>query len=77
MNRRKVEVTENNVGEMLATLRYNADLTTLDAAYVGDCAASSIHKWEHDITSPQMSTVLRLLDVYGAKLYFEYDERRA
>lgn len=76
MGKRKIEITEDNLGELLAALRYNAHLNVLEAAYIGDCAASSIHKWEHNITSPQLSTVLRLCNIYDAKLYLEYEERR-
>lgn len=76
MGRRKTEITESNVGELLATLRYNEGLNVLDAAYKTDCSTTSIWKWEHDHTSPQLSAVLRMCEVYNAKLYLEYDERR-
>ena len=69
----KEEITNENLGALLATMRYNTGRTILDAAYEGDCASTSVHKWEHNLTSPQVSSVLRLCDVYGAKLYLEFD----
>lgn len=75
MARRKVEITDDNLGSIIAALRYNEGLTVLDAAYKADCSTTSIWQWEHNHISPQVSSVLRMCDVYNAKLYLEYDER--
>lgn len=75
MAKRKIEITNDNIGSIIAALRNNQKLTVFDAAYKTDCSTTSIWKWEHDHTSPQISSVLRMCDVYNAKLYVEYDER--
>lgn len=77
MPRKKVEITEENLGYLLTSMRTSQGMTVFDAAYAADSSTTSIWKWEHDITSPQISSLLRMCKAYGgAKIYLEFTERR-
>lgn len=76
MAKKRVEITDENLGYLLTDMRTSNGMTVFDAAYASDSSTTSIWKWEHDHTSPQVSALLRICKAYGAKVYLEFNERR-
>nr|DAH12797.1 MAG TPA: helix-turn-helix XRE-family like protein [Caudoviricetes sp.] len=63
------ELNVENAPGYLRELRKHKGMSMIDASYNFGCSPTSLYKWEHGTVSPQVSTYLELINMYGGEVY--------
>lgn len=61
----KEETNMESFGSRLAQLRKSRNMTQEDLAECLNISAQAVSKWENDLTSPDLETLLKLAEIFG------------